>query len=290
MLRGKQASRSERLWLEAEDDWRRPPRPAKGARRPRRRDRLSPDARYVVDLADELIGEAGWREHRFRWLTEDGTDGATPLPVDAYYPGPGLVVQYRERRERGDEERERLIPAHGLALVTVRLETLATNGRGRVARRPDLDRDALAELLHSVRAPRRVAALRRARYGGPATRAWQLHIAGLALGLLAAGVLLLAQPVGNSQFWLNVGGALAAFGLAYDLYARVLGVAAARAAGERGWTWACALGGSPVVVLHAARQRSGPSGPELDTLAGLLLLTVVLALLVASLTGLGGSG
>ena len=112
---------------------------------------------------------------------------------------------------------------------------------------------------------------------------------GLALGLLAAGVLLLVQPLGSSQFWLNVGGALAAFGLAYDLYARVLGVAAARAAGEHGWAWACALGGSPVVVLHAARHRSGRSVPELDTLLGLLVLTVVLALLVASFSGLGGS-
>jgi hypothetical protein len=285
MAHGKPASRRERLWFQAEDEWRRPQWPAVAARR-RRRGRLSKDARYVVELVDDLIGEAGWREHRFSWLVAEGKKNAKPLPVDAYYPGPGLVVLYRARRRQGDEERERLLRAHGLALVTVRPSALATDGSGRLARREDHDREALAELLDDAAPSPRRAALERARDSRPASRAWQLQVGGLALGLLAAGVLLLLQPLGSSQFWLNVGGALIVFGLAYDLYSRVLGVAASRAAGERGWTWACALGGSPVVVLHAARHRSGRRGPELDTLLGLLVLTVVLALLVASLSNL----
>ena len=74
----------------------------------------------MVELVDELIGEAGWREHRFSWLVEEGKKDAKPLAVDAYYPGPGLVVLYRARAHKGDEDRERLLRAHGLALVTVR--------------------------------------------------------------------------------------------------------------------------------------------------------------------------
>jgi hypothetical protein len=117
------------------------------------------------------------------------------------------------------------------------------------------------------------------------SRAWELQIASLAIGLLLGGLLALVALAGTRQFWLNVGGALVAFGLAFDLYARVIGTIAAREASETGWAIACAVGGSPVVAGHALMRRSGPAAPEMDTLAGLLALTLVLALLVASFAG-----
>lgn len=114
------------------------------------------------------------------------------------------------------------------------------------------------------------------------SRAWELQIAALAIGLMIGGLLLLVAVAGDQQFWLNVGGVLVVFGLAFDLYARVIGTIAAREASETGWALACAVGGSPVVAAHALTRRGGPVAPELDTLAGLLALTLVLALLVAS--------
>jgi hypothetical protein len=296
LRRWQPARRRERLWLDAVERDPLPPPPSPPRLRrdrfspapPRpQRDRFSPAARYVLDLCDDVVGEQGWRDHRFRWLASEGGDAAL-LPVDAYYPGPGLVIQYRERREGGDDERERLIPAHGLALVTVTPDVLGTNGSGRIARRPQRDRATLAELVGQAAAPRTARSARRERErAGPASRAWELQIAVLALALLAVGLGVLGGLVGGPQYWLDVGGALAAFGLAYDLYARVLGTLAARAAGEERWAWACALGGSPAVAAHAALRRSGPSRPELDTLLGLVVLTFVLALLVASLAGFG---
>ena len=55
------------------------------------------------------------------------------------------------------------------------------------------------------------------------SRAWELQIAALAIGLMIGGLLLLVAVAGDQQFWLNVGGVLVVFGLAFDLYARVIG-------------------------------------------------------------------
>lgn len=145
-----------------------------------------------------------------------------------------------------------------------------------------------------ARSPRRPAPARPTTRGRPrreparrtaVSRAWELQVAGLAIALLLAGLLLLLVVAGDAQFWLSVGGALVAFGLAFDLYARLIGTLAAHEASETAWAIACAVGGSPVVAAHALTGRRGPVAPELDTLAGLLALTFVLALLVASLSG-----
>jgi hypothetical protein len=101
------------------------------------------DQDYVTNLCDEVLGERARREHRFDWLRGDsGEDGrARALPVDAFYPEHGLVVEYRERQHaepvphfdkphvltvsgvhRGEQRRiydlrrEREIPKHGLRL------------------------------------------------------------------------------------------------------------------------------------------------------------------------------
>ena len=134
------------------------------------------DEHYVIDPCDEVLGEAGRRQHRFDWLLGDpGTAGGrVQLPVDAYYPGRGLVVEYRERQHdepvehfdtpdrmtvsgvhRGeqrriyDERRAEMIPAHGLRLVIVRPADLASDARGRLLRDRSGDIERLRPLLEA---------------------------------------------------------------------------------------------------------------------------------------------
>lgn len=119
------------------------------------------DESYVVDLCDELLKRKALRQHRFDWLLGDpGSTGArAKLPVDAYYPDLGLVVEYRERQHdeptpffdkvhrltvsgvhRGvqrrlyDERRERKLPAHGLRLVVIKPADLHADRQGRLLR------------------------------------------------------------------------------------------------------------------------------------------------------------
>jgi len=58
------------------------------------------DEHYVLDLCDEILGEAGLRQHRFDWLVGDrsSTGRVARLPVDSYYPQHRLVIEYRERQ------------------------------------------------------------------------------------------------------------------------------------------------------------------------------------------------
>src|SRR5689334_16998873 len=56
------------------------------------------DGAYVVGLCSKVLGEAALAQHKFDWLLGDpGTSGRrAKLPVDAYWPGHQLVVEYRE--------------------------------------------------------------------------------------------------------------------------------------------------------------------------------------------------
>lgn len=90
------------------------------------------------------------------------------LPVDAYYPEHGLVVEYRERqhheavpffdkpdrltvsgvhrgeqRRRYDALRDQMIPKRGLRLVVITPSELASNTRGRLLRSADADADLI---------------------------------------------------------------------------------------------------------------------------------------------------
>ncbi|GHH29619.1 hypothetical protein [Streptomyces lanatus] len=55
------------------------------------------DEAYVVDLCDQVLGETALAQHKFDWLLGDtGASGQrAKLPVDAYWPGHQLVVEYR---------------------------------------------------------------------------------------------------------------------------------------------------------------------------------------------------
>jgi hypothetical protein len=130
------------------------------------------DELYVVDLCDEVLGEQARRQCCFPWLVGDPgkAGGRRALPVDAYYEGHGLVVEYQERQHteptpffdrrqtvsgvgRGeqrslyDQRREAEIPAHGLRLVVVRPRDLDADSRGRLRRNRTHDRQALSTLL-----------------------------------------------------------------------------------------------------------------------------------------------
>ena len=135
------------------------------------------DEAYVVDLLEELIGEPVSRQHTFDWLVGDPDAGGRRrrLPVDAYWPRLGLVVEYRERQHhepvphfdkpdrrtvsgvhRGqqrqiyDRRRDELIPAHGLTLLVVRPAELASDNRGRLKGDRETDRRVLHSRLTSI--------------------------------------------------------------------------------------------------------------------------------------------
>lgn len=132
--------------------------------------------RYVLALCDEALGVASERQRTFDWLLGDEsvkTGRRRPLPVDAYWPMLGLVVEFHERQHteaiahfdkpdrltvsgvhRGvqrriyDDRRRDLIPQHGLRLVIIPMADFTVKGRF-IVKNHDTDlsivRAALAE-------------------------------------------------------------------------------------------------------------------------------------------------
>ncbi|MET7671492.1 hypothetical protein [Micromonospora luteifusca] len=132
------------------------------------------DEAYVIRLCNEVLGEQAATQHRFTWLLGDpSTNGRrATLPVDGYWPGHQLVVEYRERQHdqpvahfdkpdkltvsgvhRGDQRalydarRDSEIPAHGLRLVVIRPADLDADSRGRLRRNSASDLQAIRKLL-----------------------------------------------------------------------------------------------------------------------------------------------
>jgi len=128
----------------------------------------------VLDLCDRVLGEVGMRQHRFEWLLGDPNKRGrrARLPVDAYWPGANLVVEYRENqhdratphfdkpdrltvsgvhrgRQRAlyDVRRENLIPLHGIRLVIVKPCHLEATARGKLRRNSDKNLPAIRKLL-----------------------------------------------------------------------------------------------------------------------------------------------
>lgn len=136
--------------------------------------RADSDEAYVLDLCDDVLGERGSRQHRFDWLVGDAgrTGRRVRLPVDGYWRGHGLVVEYREiqhdrpipyfdkpyrltisgvhrgeQRALYDARRDKQIPAHGLRLVVIKPVDLVSDNRGRLRRVPDRDLAAIRDRL-----------------------------------------------------------------------------------------------------------------------------------------------
>lgn len=107
--------------------------------------RADSDEYYVLALCDEVLGVPGVRQARFDWLRGDPSPKrprGTKLPVDGYWPGLRLVVEFQEEQhseavelfdrrqtvsgvDRGeqrriyDERKRTAIPAQGLRLVVI---------------------------------------------------------------------------------------------------------------------------------------------------------------------------
>lgn len=64
-------------------------------------DRSKSDEHYVLDLCDDVLGVHGLRQSTFEWLRGDPSlkrPLGTKLPVDAYWPAFGLVVEFQEEQ------------------------------------------------------------------------------------------------------------------------------------------------------------------------------------------------
>lgn len=76
--------------------------------------RETSDEEYVLQLCDELLGEVGLRQHLFDWLLGDpGKHGSRRrLPVDGYWPGHRVVVEYRELQHGSSDSAFRQARTH----------------------------------------------------------------------------------------------------------------------------------------------------------------------------------
>jgi len=128
------------------------------------------DEAYIVGLCDRLLGEKAQRQYRgFSFLAGDA---GTPLPVDAYYPGHRLVIEYHERQHfesvpfwdkppkqtvsgvhRGeqrriyDARRRATLPQHGIALIELKVEDFKQNSQKRLLRSKKNDVEVLKRSL-----------------------------------------------------------------------------------------------------------------------------------------------
>lgn len=133
------------------------------------------DESYVVDLCDEVLGANACRQHSFPFLRGDssGTGIGRPLPVDAYYHGLCLVVEYCERQHteevpffdrrmtvsgvgRGeqraiyDQRRRDVLPEHGIQLVELHYDDFECTTDGRLARERDTDLQVVRSKLQEA--------------------------------------------------------------------------------------------------------------------------------------------
>lgn len=143
------------------------------------RRRSGSDEHYVIDLCDQILGQKASRGHRFDFLRGDAAAGRVgrSLPVDAYYEGLSLVVEYRERQHseavaffdrratvsgvgRGkqrvlyDQRRRDVLPQHGIRVVELDYSEFAHDRQKRLLRTAE-DRSVIEKRLASLaRQPR----------------------------------------------------------------------------------------------------------------------------------------
>ena len=131
--------------------------------------RSDSDEAYVIDLCDRALRHIANRAHRFSFLLGDTGNS---LPVDAYYPGINLVIEYHERQHteavpcfdqrrtasgvsRGeqralyDQRRREELPKHGITLVEFDYRDFPHDRRRRLKRTPQ-DFNTVQEKLNEV--------------------------------------------------------------------------------------------------------------------------------------------
>jgi len=130
------------------------------------------DQNYVIEIAEEILGEAAKREYCFDWLRGDpnAAGARKALPVDAYFPEHALVLEYHEKQHRErvglfddkqtisgvsrGEQRRRYdalrsveVPRHGLRLVVVSDTDLVRCAKGHVIRQRTQDAETIRRRL-----------------------------------------------------------------------------------------------------------------------------------------------
>ncbi len=135
-------------------------------------DRSTSDEHYVLDLCDEVLGVQGLRQFTFEWLRGDPSPKrplGTKLPVDAYWPALGLVVEFQEeqhsqpspffdrrqtvsgvgrgeQRRRDDARKRELVPIHALRLVVIEKSDFLVRSK-RIVRDRHVDLDIVRRHL-----------------------------------------------------------------------------------------------------------------------------------------------
>ena len=127
--------------------------------------RTNADEYYVIDLCDEVLGQKASRQHTFDFLRGDT---GRKLPVDAYYEGLNLVVEYYERqhtesvklfdnkmtksgvprsvqRRIYDERRKAVLPQHGIQVTVISFHDFGKSKR--LKRNKESDLDVVKKLL-----------------------------------------------------------------------------------------------------------------------------------------------
>ncbi|MEJ2087910.1 MAG: hypothetical protein P8Y69_05445 [Gammaproteobacteria bacterium] len=108
------------------------------------------DEHYVLDLCDDVLGSVGLRQHRFDFLLSDPgpkTGRQVKLPVSAYYPELGLVIEYYGARRRPyDQRRHDVLLRNDIRLIEINWSDLPHDTRGRLLR-PDADRRSIHQFL-----------------------------------------------------------------------------------------------------------------------------------------------
>lgn len=240
----------------------------------------------ALDVCDRIVGEPSRRRHLFSWLRAPEAPRDQWLPVDAYYPRHRLVVVWRAQPEADDDLYRELIPAHGLRLIELTPAKIAGD-RQEAGRRLRALLEAAGATAIPARptrpvpvhpgpqlAPAPAAADQPVQRARPAEiPAWMGAIAGL--GLVA--VVIAELYVGVAVAGFDAGRPVLAMGLALDACARALGTLAASRARAPGWSWACAIGGSPLVAsfVFGREQRETVEPAPLAGVLALLAMAVV---------------
>ncbi|WP_215732054.1 hypothetical protein [Mesorhizobium loti] len=140
--------------------------------------RVASDEAYVLAICDEVFGEISEKQKRFEFLRGDpGKNGARrKLPIDAYYSGLSIAIEYREQQHakavahfdkpnrltisgvhRGEQRRlydlrrRDVLPANGIRLIEIDCTDLAHNNRHRLVRDRVRDRQVIEGMLGPLR-------------------------------------------------------------------------------------------------------------------------------------------
>lgn len=287
---------------------------------PGRSDRadLGVPAPTILSICDQLLGEAGRRQHVFAWLRAPDGGADEWLAVDAYYPRARLVVMCRSRPGPHDSLYRELVPAHGLGLLTLDPVVLG-NDRQAVqealaAKFFDLEH-VRRERVHRARPPKTAARpapppAAAAATGRPphpresaestdsAGPAWTpvrvertpvprgfVQGFGVLAGLAFAALLILEVYIGTIVVAFGAGRLVLGLAIVLEALSRTLGTVAAERAGRRGWACACAIGGAVVVAWVTLLRRRDRIDVEPAPLAGLLALLAGAVAIVGFLIG-----